>query len=432
MEKFSKYLYIANKNGNIILYHPISNQYLKMLESEYQIFLSVTENIELFKKEYPSFYFWLSDKLFIVTDEELELNIIRTMNKKNVFSDKNYWLTINPTLNCNLDCWYCSVKETTKQKFKGGMRQDVIESIIKHIEHMVYEEKITGLHLDWFGGEPLLYFEKVIKPIVAYSNDFTRINNIKLTTHITTNGTLLTPEMIFEFQELKINSFQITIDGSKEKHDAIKYFKNKKISTFDITIQNIIFLLENIINSTVTLRINFDSKTLNDIQNVLNSFPIELRERIQIDFHRIFQLNKINEINMSYYINKCREMGYVSRYWAFRPQRFYTCYSDKFYHAAINFDGNVYKCTARNYSENNQVGKLLSSGRIEYNNKLLEMFSKANFENEKCTKCKYLPMCFGPCIQSAYESKNNPFKCYIDDWEMNLEEYIISEYEKNN
>ncbi|MDD2412681.1 MAG: radical SAM protein [Bacteroidales bacterium] len=436
MIKISKYLYKIEFENQILLYQPISDQMFKMKRGEYDVFSSKLKNINLFKNDYPTFYNWLTENLFLVSNDVTELNIIRTMNKVKCFSDKDYWLTINPTLECNLNCWYCSVKEATGGKiFEGKVNSSVYLSLEKHIQYMITQKKITGLHIDWFGGEPLLYFKEVILPLSKYAIDVTSKYKIPLTCHITTNGTLISKSMARQFKQLNINSFQISIDGNKSAHDKVKYFKNNKNSAYDTTIKNIILILEANINAVVDVRINFDKDTLSDIDSVLNAFPIGLRKQINIDFHKIFQLTKIKDVDINIFVEKAKTLGYSSSYWAFRPQRFYTCYADKYFHAAINFDGKVFKCTARDYTEKFQIGTLLENGKIEYIGfKQFEMHALASFENEQCLKCKYLPLCFGPCIQFAFDKNNNDCNrdiCAKNNWEMTVNDFIISKYKES-
>lgn len=71
---------------------------------------------------------------------------------------------MNPTTDCIFNCWYCD----QHSQHKGGMTEDIKNKILKHIEYMVNIDKITGLHLDWFGGEPLIYFNEVMMPISQY------------------------------------------------------------------------------------------------------------------------------------------------------------------------------------------------------------------------------------------------------------------------
>ncbi len=59
--------------------------------------------------------------------------------------------------------------------------------------------------------------------------------------------------------------------------------------------------------------------------------------------------------------------GYKVNFWAYRPRQYYTCYSDRYKHEVINYDGGVYKCTARNYSESMKVGKINTTGILELN-----------------------------------------------------------------
>ena len=51
-------------------------------------------------------------KLGFICDSKLdEKNFLKLQNKKAIFANKEYRLTINPTLQCNYRCWYCCVEE---------------------------------------------------------------------------------------------------------------------------------------------------------------------------------------------------------------------------------------------------------------------------------------------------------------------------------
>lgn len=91
-----------------------------------------------------------------------------------------------------------------------------------------------SLHLGFYGGEPLLEIE-LIKKCVDYIQK--NVEGKRITFGITTNGTLLTGEVL---QFLYDNDFSITIslDGPKEDHDACRKFANGK-GSFDIVVKNI-------------------------------------------------------------------------------------------------------------------------------------------------------------------------------------------------
>ncbi|MDR2409264.1 MAG: SPASM domain-containing protein [Bacteroidales bacterium] len=84
--------------------------------------------------------------------------------------------------------------------------------------------------------------------------------------------------------------------------------------------------------------------------------------------------------------------------------KYHVCYADKMNQVVINYDGRIFKCTARNFQEEKEDGILLSNGKIKWN---MPIFSKrlgnATFENEFCMACKFLPACFGPCSKKMLE-----------------------------
>jgi uncharacterized protein len=95
---------------------------------------------------------------------------------------------------------------------------------------------------------------------------------------------------------------------------------------------------------------------------------------------------------------------------------------------AINYNGKVFKCTARDYGDDKVIGNLQPSGKIVWNDGILsKMFEKATFENEQCENCKMLPLCMGPCIQKNYEMRvhNAPFQCMYANVEYSLSSYVI-------
>ncbi len=127
--------------------------------------------------------------------------------------------------------------------------------------------------------------------------------------------------------------------------------------------------------------------------------------------------------------------GLNSSFWSYIPKTFHRCYSDRYHHYAINYDGKIYKCTARDYGEDKVIGNLLPNGQIDWNQELLSsLFSRATFENSKCLECKRLPVCMGPCIQKNYESRinNTPLPCIADYTQYSLTSYIVEEAKKRN
>jgi uncharacterized protein len=128
-----------------------------------------------------------------------------------------------------------------------------------------------------------------------------------------------------------------------------------------------------------------------------------------------------------------RQAGFLSGFWAYRPKRFQCCYADSFHYYAINYNGKIFKCTARDYGDDLVIGNLLPSGKIEWNDGLLsKFFEKTPFENEMCESCRILPLCMGPCIQKNYEirTKNQSLNCLCKNVEYSLSDHIIETAKK--
>lgn len=72
-----------------------------------------------------------------------------------------------------------------------------------------------------FGGEPLLHFKEEVYPLLRSIQDFALEVGKKTYFNFITNGVCITDDTIPLFEKLNA-SFQITIDGYREKHNKIK------------------------------------------------------------------------------------------------------------------------------------------------------------------------------------------------------------------
>lgn len=331
---------------------------------------------------------------FLVNSGIDELELVRE-NHSTAVNKKDYFLTILPTLNCNYKCWYC-----IQDHIPSVMSEQTINDIKSHIRYMIDVEKIESLRLDWFGGEPFMYFKKVILPISLYAKGICSENNIPFCTTTTTNGYFLTSEVAAQLQEINMVNFQITLDGDKKNHDKVK-FVNGCDSAFERVLDNINSLLSVNVNAFVYLRINYTHKTLSTkiVDQVNMHIEPNNRKRISITPHKVWQENpdksfvsKLTEI-----LKLFKESGYNVR-WMNIQTDYTSCYVNRKYYTAINFNGNCLKCTASNdlYSDE-PPGKLNSDGTITWKDSYDLKTTLPTFENNRCRACKYLPICMGLC-----------------------------------
>ena len=86
-------------------------------------------DLDRIERDDPMFYELLVDNQYVVEDCFEEKEIAAYRKKKLQFDSSMYQLTINTTLDCNLNCWYCY-----ENRISGSfLAEDVIEAIKKNI-----------------------------------------------------------------------------------------------------------------------------------------------------------------------------------------------------------------------------------------------------------------------------------------------------------
>ncbi len=230
---------------NLIIYKsPYSYWYNTFTKNFFRLSMELGEKVSARLEEGPgeetALPASLMDKLkeggFLIDDDFNETEAVKDLFKKAV-NRKNYFMVVLPTLDCNYHCWYC-----IQNHVDSKMSDETLKRIKLHIGHMVNVEKIESLHLDWFGGEPLLYFHEIIEPVSRYAMGVCEKAGIPFMNSTTTNGYFHTKDKAQLCKELQFLQFQITLDGNREFHDNVKFQKGCE-STFNHVLANIDRLL---------------------------------------------------------------------------------------------------------------------------------------------------------------------------------------------
>jgi uncharacterized protein len=140
-------------------------------------------------------------------------------------------LVLQPTSFCNIDCSYCYVPDRT---ISHRMKDDVLAGIASNI----LLPEITGesVLVCWHSGEPLTlppsYYRAAINLLAKH-----RLPSLRMDQHFQTNGTLITPQWVEFFHEVKAR-ICVSLDGPKELHDRSRIQRNGK-GTHDATMRGI-------------------------------------------------------------------------------------------------------------------------------------------------------------------------------------------------
>lgn len=397
--RYSIYNIVIPSINKTFIYNSKSDYFVQILPELAELYQSCENNIKLLEDKAPDFYNHLVEKGLIVEDNPNELQEIINKWQEEENNSNVLQITINPTLNCNLRCWYCYEEHNAHTL----MSQDTCHAITAYIKKSVLQKGYKQINLSFFGGEPLLHFNDITKPLI--DDISTALSpETKLSLHFTTNSTLLN-DTIIDYLIPFSPSFQITIDGNEFIHNMVKAIANR--SAYKIALTNIQKLLTKKLK--VGIRFNYTVKTLQtfiDVLSDIKGFSDEEKSYCNISFHRIWQDNKVPDSELEKQLSELESQ--------FRKEGFYVisnssnitgrCYADKLNSIVINYDGRVYMCTARDFNAENSEGTLNPNGTIKRNDRFKKRMA-IRYGNAYCQSCIVFPICHGGCSQHKLESK---------------------------
>lgn len=162
-------------------------------------------------------------------------NMIDEEYEKIIENTSLFNAVINVTDNCNLRCPYCFTEHNTRVIDLGTMKSAIM-FILREYDKKGDKSKRTPA-FNFFGGEPMLHFEDIIKPTVIWTEETGLREKYNISFGMTTNGTLLTEERLKWLKEHNI-SILLSMDGDKSTQDSQRPGANGS-SSFDLIYPNI-------------------------------------------------------------------------------------------------------------------------------------------------------------------------------------------------
>lgn len=401
--KYSIYTSIINIEGkHTLLYNALSGKFVIIRDKIVEHINTIPPDI--LNENFPSLYQQMIGAEIIIDDVIDEFSILQ---KRISHIDNNiheFILHINPTLDCNFRCWYCYENHVPHSR----MKEDMVLASKLYIDSVFQQNKLRSFSLGFFGGEPLFHFNNVAKEIITHTAEVCVKSDVNFQVSFTSTGALITDEIV-QFLSHYSCTFQITLDGGNPEHDKTRYSKNGE-GSFDLIVSNVKRLIHSGIK--VIVRVNYTSANIDSVKTVFDSFrniPSEDKEYISFDFQRVWQDRNENiDDDTEEKIGHIREI--------FRTNDFIvgtnyilhgvadSCYGDKINHLLINYNGDVFGCTARDFTKQNRIGYLNSNGVVYYDTEKVEKRNNSKLAKPVCKTCRIAPLCCGGCKQRAMES----------------------------
>lgn len=137
-------------------------------------------------------------------------------------------LVLNVTNQCNLACTYCYEFGADKIATPAGKpKYMTLETATASVDFLLKSAgNREAVHITFFGGETLMNF-KLLRDVVNYAHGAAAAHGRKITFSLTTNGTLLTDEIISFLSENRVG-VTVSMDGPAELQDKRRVYKNGK------------------------------------------------------------------------------------------------------------------------------------------------------------------------------------------------------------
>lgn len=325
-------------------------------------------------------------------------------------------ITLFISQKCNLKCTYCYGNKGEYGE-EGFMNK---QTAFKSIDLLIKLSKNSkDLGISYFGGEPLLNFP-LIRSITRYAKLKGKEYGKNFEFGITTNGTLITDEIIEFFKKNDIIPV-ISFDGPQEIQDKYRLFKNGK-GTYNFTLSKIKKLLKDIPNSICRstimnssdyskvenhlkkigfkyIQLTVASPSILNENDIINRNIPDLNNYLEIQIDNLLKLikskNSLEITNYKYSGHGWHILRIIEQFMN-NQKRYFMCGAGRS-GIAINAKGSIFLCHRFVGIEQFNIGNVHTEELNRF-----EFQKSPTKTNEKCIKCFAKNICGGGCYHDNF------------------------------
>lgn len=407
-----------SSDGNLIIWNTLTGA-INVIEAKNRPIVERMLKKKGFSAELKGIVKYLHDRGFIVAKGTDEYRRLRVLAAQQQYRNDLLELIILPSEDCNFRCVYCY-----EDFSRGTMLPSVRQNIKKFVEKRIPD--LNTLAVSWFGGEPLYGWEAV-EELAPFFVEIAEKNDVTYGSHMTTNGYLLTPDVVDKLLSWKITDFQITLDGVEHHHDKKRPARDGQ-PTFNRIMSNLQAMHQRDDHFSVGIRVNYDRENLPYMEEFFTRLQQEFGgdRRFSSLLHAVglwggpndatlpvCGVDDIGDIESQLSMSAASKGLNIGR-GSLRNMAGagkHVCYAARPYNLIIGADGTLMKCTiALNAQDYNIVGKLMDDGSLLIDPDKFAVWVELPYEvDQVCQKCYLLPGCQGmSCPMIRIEQNTQP------------------------
>lgn len=426
--KWSRYNYWleSGKYGSFI-YNSVSNSFMKIYPDLKNQILKVSDWSNQFHDFSEDFQGILLRHKIVVEDQADEDYYVKKKYIKfsSCFSNRGMNLTIATTTACNFACPYCYEKGTVAQTMNRETEKKIVDFVVA--------AKVRRLNVTWYGGEPLMNFESILR----LSEDFQKISGLdEISYGIITNGYYLDTVKALALKKYNIKSIQITIDGLAETHDKFRIAKDGQ-PTFQRIVKNIDEVIELLPFCLFKIRVNINKQNGEEYALLYKEFRNKWKEKKNFAIYFSFvedygqcDVDCYNSKEKIDFIRELREKYGISTRSFYPRGTLGLCMAGSVNGFVIAPQGDLYKCWSDIGKKDKIIGSVHDRKIVNYELLAHYAIDMDKFEDSKCKTCFLFPVCSGSCPAHRYNNLYGNEKHEICPYEsVNIDSVLEMIYE---
>ena len=416
------------KNGRLLVYNSLSLDLIVINSDEYS---------QLITGRYPEWH----PRLVDLVNSEFLTSCAK--NQYREIADRDYLykktnpfihMTVMLTESCNFSCAYCNQGQNKESEVLSAQ-------VVNEISNYIRTTSCSGSEVDvsWFGGEPLLQLDTLIKSSQQLQEACISTGAI-YRARVLTNGFLLNKGNALKLYSNNINVAQVSFDGSKIAHDESRYVL-KGIGTYELILKNLMEVLEDLPSDfIISLRVNVSAVNLHTLPaliddlerrrfNQFKNFVVYWGHIYDPTTSDIDDAQNIDDLLLSHgTFGKAElEMNRLLVSKGFKASHTINetrgnCIATQSNSFVIRPNGELHKCYIPVSNKANSCGTIYDVNATMQSEIYQRWDSWSAFSEDSCSKCRLLASCRGGCpinyISDNYKAmtyKCPPSKMYFNE-----------------